>query len=73
LGALTIAGKYLNPLPAAKAPAYHQDASTILEGQSTSNDGAGWLYNNRAADPNLGSVYVNCTHTDTKGSVWTTY
>jgi prepilin-type N-terminal cleavage/methylation domain-containing protein len=73
LATLTIAGKYLNPVPQAKAPNYHQDTSGVTEGASSSDDGAGWLYNNLAADPNLGSVYVNCTHTDSKGSIWTSY
>ena len=73
LGALTIAGKYLQPVPNAKEPNYHNDTSVAIQAASTSNDAAGWLYNNLATDPNLGSVFVNCTHTDTKGSVWTTY
>jgi prepilin-type N-terminal cleavage/methylation domain-containing protein len=73
LASMTVNGKYLNPVPNAKAPNYHTDSSTVLEAQSSANDAGGWLYNNLAADPNLGSVYVNCTHTDTKGSIWTTY
>ena len=73
LASLTIAGKYLNPVPVAKAPNYHTDTSGVLEGVTSATDAGGWLYNNVAADPNLGSVYVNCTHTDTKGTIWTVY
>ena len=73
LASMTIAGKYLNPVPSARAPNYHPDTSTVLEGASSSNDGAGWLYNNINGDANVGSLFVNCTHTDTKGSIWTTY
>ncbi len=72
LASLTIAGKYLSSVPVAKAPNYHSDSSTINNATS-SNDGGGWSYNNTVGDANLGTVWVNCTHTDTKGSVWTTY
>ena len=73
LAAMTIAGKYLNPIPSAKAPNYHADSSVVTEGVSSSADGGGWLYNNLSGDSNIGNLFVNCTHTDTKGSIWTTY
>ena len=69
---LTIAGKYLTAIPQAKAPNYHSDGSAVTA-QTQSNDGAGWSYNNTTNDANMGTVWVNCTHTDTKGSTWTTY
>ncbi len=73
MASLTVAGKYLSAVPVAKAPNYHPDTSTILQNVTTANDGGGWVYNNVTGDPNLGTVWVNCTHTDTKGSIWTTY
>ena len=69
---LTINGKYLQVIPIAKAPNYHGDSSAIAN-QTVSNDAGGWGYNNVTGDPNIGSVWVNCTHTDTKGSPWTSY
>ncbi len=72
LSALTVAGKYLAAVPAAKAPNYHVDSSVdVLE--ASGDDAGGWAYNNLAGDANLGTVFVNCTHTDTKNSVWTSY
>ena len=73
LAALTVAGKYLNPVPVAKAPNYHPDSSTVAQGVTSAADAAGWTYNNVTGDSNLGSMFVNCTHTDTKSSVWSTY
>src|SRR5882672_7157395 len=70
LTSLTISAKYLAEVPQAKAPNYHSDLSTPVEGVSSSNDAGGWVFNNITGDPNLGSLMVNCTHTDTKGSVW---
>ncbi len=75
LTALTISGKYLGTIPSAKAPNYHSDAATVvlLSAAATPSDAGGWYYYDTASNANVGNVLVNCTHTDTKGSVWTTY
>jgi prepilin-type N-terminal cleavage/methylation domain-containing protein len=71
---LTIAGKYLTAIPNAKTPNYHPDSSAVTDGVAVNDAaGGGWLYNNVTGDANMGTVGVNCTHTDTKGSVWTSY
>ncbi|HXT02418.1 MAG TPA: type II secretion system protein [Elusimicrobiota bacterium] len=74
---LTVGGKYLSALPLAKTPNYHQDSGAETDGVlvvgSAITDAGGWSYNNVAGDSNVGSLAVNCTHTDTKGSVWTAY
>ena len=72
MASLTIAGKYLQVVPMAKVPNYHGDISTVALTQ-TANDKAGWAYNNLTTDANIGNALVNCTHTDSKGSIWTTY
>ena len=72
LASMTVAGKYLASVPVAKAPNYHTDASTLLEATAIT-DASGWMYDNIVTDPNLGTLWVNCTHTDTKGTTWTTY
>ena len=72
LPALTVAGKYLATIPVAKAPNFHADSSVVTD-QTTANDGAGWSYNDTTTNANFGTLWVNCTHTDTKGSIWTTY
>jgi len=71
--AMTIGGKYLSSIPTAKAPNYHPDsAGERLESAGATNDAGGWYYRNVDGTDN-GNVLVNCTHTDTKGSVWTSY
>ncbi|MBI2071761.1 MAG: gamma-glutamyltransferase [Gemmatimonadetes bacterium] len=64
-----------SPIPKAKAPNYHQDLASMVENSGTLaiTDGAGWAYVNAPGDSNFGTVWVNCTHTDTKGSIWTSY
>jgi type II secretion system protein G len=73
---LTIAGKYLSAVPKAKTPNYHSDTSGEVDGTLTVDDAVNtgqWAYVNVIGDSNLGSMLVGCTHTDTKGSVWTSY
>ena len=72
MASLTLSGKYLQSVPVAKAPNYHGDTSTVIL-TSAANDGKGWAYNNVAGTADYGNVLVNCTHTDSKGSVWTAY
>jgi len=74
MASMTIAGKYLTVIPNAKAPNYHADTNTTGQGAlSALADGGGWYFVNAATDANIGNVLVRCTHTDTKGSVWTAY
>jgi len=79
VSALTIAGKYLTVLPNAKAPNYHADSSVPVladaaaEVTAGATGAGGWWYIAVQTDANIGAVMVNCTHTDTKGSVWTVY
>ena len=70
LAAMTVNGKYLTAIPYAKAADYHRDTSVENNNpMGTVNDAGGWAY----GDPVDGLLLVNCTHTDTKGSVWSTY
>ena len=73
---LTSNGKYLSSIPFAKVADYHTDQSTELDGESAGcvpNDTGNWFYISYQLDTNVGQLVVNCTHTDTKGSIWTTY
>jgi prepilin-type N-terminal cleavage/methylation domain-containing protein len=72
---LTVNGKYLTAIPQARAPDYH-NATTNEEIYSVFapvDDTGGWKFDDVASDSNYGTVFVNCTHTDTKGTVWTSY
>ena len=72
LDVLTLNAKYLPAVPAAKGLADHPESNAVTLGAS-SDDSGGWTYNNVGGDARYGSVVVNCTHTDTKGSVWSSY
>jgi general secretion pathway protein G len=72
--ALTMSSKYLSAIPVAKTPSYHPDNSTEYDKTGiATNDAGGWIFNNVTTDPNVGALNVNCTNTDTKGSVWSSY
>ena len=72
---MTISSKYIVTLPAAKSPNYHPDSSAIFLGSTAGGwqDVGGWIYDSVPSDSNYGSIYVACTHTDTKGMFWTSY
>src|SRR5262249_33147646 len=73
---LTVGGKFLPELPQAKTPSYHVDSSAVLAGASQTvvvTNVGGWAYVNNSTDSNWGNIWVNCTDTDSKGSVWTSY
>ncbi len=70
---LTVNGKYLSAVPKAKTPNYHGDSSAFTMASVVGDGAPGWRYDNVAADANYGTLWVNCSHTDSKGSVWTTY
>jgi len=69
---LTVSGKYLSTIPSAKTPNYHGDSAALTNGTGYS-DGGGWSYNATVSDANYGHLWVRCTHTDSKGTVWTSY
>lgn len=68
----TLIPRYLKAVPAAKLPGYHQDSSVVIYG-AVPDDTGGWLYNNVLNSQNYGAAWVNCTHTDAKGNIWTSY
>ncbi len=72
---LTIGGKYLSVIPVAKTPNYHSDRSAVYLGTFAGGfqDLGGWIFDSGISDQYYGIIWVDCTHTDTKGSVWTFY
>ena len=72
LTALTLNDKYIQTIPVSKMPNYHADLSAVLLA-SVADDAGGWLYNNVFGSQSYGSTFVNCTHTDSKASVWSSY
>lgn len=72
LSALAVNGKYLAEVPKARLPNYHGDATSIVN-TATADDNGGWAYRDSPTDPQAGTVFLNCTHTDSIGAVWTSY
>ena len=77
LASLTTNAKYLASIPNAKTPNYHPDGGAVvaISSVTTGNltDVGGWIYVNNNGSTDWGTLLVNCTHTDTKGNLWTTY
>src|SRR5687768_13350738 len=66
--ALTLGSKYLKDMPFIQIPkpGNHGNFASVT---STLSDAGDWLYMSSTE----GHVAVNCTHTDTKNSVWSTW
>ncbi len=78
LGSLTASAKYLSAIPNANTPNYHSSTSgvTAISSNTATNfsaEAGGWAYVNNNASTDWGTLVVDCTHTDTKGNLWTTY
>jgi prepilin-type N-terminal cleavage/methylation domain-containing protein len=72
LASLTIATRYLPVINPAKAPPMHADSLGVLT-ETTPTDTGSWSYNNDPNNISWGRLTVGCTHTDSKGTVWTTF
>ncbi|MBI4345540.1 MAG: type II secretion system protein [Elusimicrobia bacterium] len=75
LAALAVNKKYIAEIPRAKAPNYHNDRATANQDAAATvvTDAGGWAYVNHPGDADFGTLWVNCSHTDTRGGVWTSY
>ena len=65
--------KYLQRLPEIEVPFFHPDSNAVRLSAAAANDAGGWQYNNVSTDSNFGTLWINCTHTDTSQTVWTAY
>jgi prepilin-type N-terminal cleavage/methylation domain-containing protein len=78
LTVLTDNAKYIPAIPVAKLPASanlnigHTD-STAVTGETLPSDAGGWSYDNVGGDQNWGKISAACTHSDSRGVLWTTY
>lgn len=76
LAALTANGTYISVIPPTKLPGTpHQDSNAVSVGASTGTaltDSGGWAYVNDPDSKHYGTVFVNCSHADSKGSAWNT-
>lgn len=72
LDAVTVSGKYMSAIPKVRRLGAHPDSAYVNYG-TRPDDAGGWLYDNVPGDKNYGTLWINCTHTDRRGAVWTTY
>lgn len=69
-------GKYIDAIGASRQPPYHNTGSLVtLTGAVTDNGNWGYQNNRTPASgqEGWGDLWVNCTHTDSKSGVWSTY
>jgi len=61
-------------LPEAILPPHHPGSSRVKYAKSKGDidDKGGWIYITNKADKHYGEVFVNCTHPDSAGVIWST-
>ena len=70
LSDLTKEGKYLSELPAVGLSGQHAKSARV---GALTDDTGGWVHSSWPGDPREGSVWINCTHTDNRGTSWSAY
>jgi prepilin-type N-terminal cleavage/methylation domain-containing protein len=65
---LTAGSRYLQELPYIQIPQSAYAHSRLNTESNAVSDGGNWYYNAK-----VGHVAVNCTHTDTKTTLWSTW
>lgn len=74
----TLVPKYLKELPLITVPSRHAATRNVYCHEDPvpghEHDGRGYMYNGRTStDPQYGTVWIACTHTDLQSRPWTTY
>ncbi len=76
LASLTANGTYISVIPPAKLPGTpHPDSNAVSVGASTGTaltDAGGWAYVSDPDSQQYGTIFVNCSHADSKGAAWNT-
>ena len=72
---LAAGGRFLKSFPKALIPPHHTASNSVSLGAGTVgiNDVGGWAYSNLSSDSEFGHLWVNCTHTDSKGTAWSSF
>ena len=73
LAVLAENSRLLPRIPLIEVPFFHPDSAETRLAAGAPNDAGGWHYNNVSTDVDFGTLWVNCSHTDTLSSVWTSY
>ncbi|HBL17896.1 MAG TPA: hypothetical protein DD417_14385 [Elusimicrobia bacterium] len=68
--AMVRAGR-LSAVPKADLLPYHEPSDAVLEAAEPDDQG-GWRFDKASGDP-ARMVFVNCTHTDSRGTPWSSY
>jgi type II secretory pathway pseudopilin PulG len=71
----TLTPKYMSVLPKIELANYHFVTNLVSNvTAATVNDSGEWMYDGAGpADLQWGQIWIDCTHTDTKGDLWSAF
>ena len=67
-----VRGGYLASIPAVSVMGRHARSARVRE-VGVTDDSGGWTYSNWPGAARQGEVWINCTHTDSRGKSWDSY
>lgn len=70
---MTPGSKYLTGIIPMYTASHGSSESVAYSSAGDTGDSGGWDYLNNTSNASWGKVWVDCTHTDNKGTVWTSY
>lgn len=70
----TLIPKYIKQIPECSLPPHHA-ASTAVTNDTTigDTDEGFWQYNNDESDTNWGDIWIECSHADSSGAMWSSF
>lgn len=71
--ALMIGGKYLFEMPKVQDTPHPPTNAVELYRLRMSRDTGRWGYVNNPSDAQWGTVFIDCTHTDSRGKTWSAF
>jgi type II secretion system protein G len=72
LSDLAVDAKYIKEIPSANGLEHHPNSATATN-LTDADDSGGWGYIDDTSHSEYGWAYINCTHTDEKGTTWSAY
>ncbi|MBI5624460.1 MAG: type II secretion system protein [Elusimicrobia bacterium] len=70
---LLVDGKYLAVIPTLEGLPHAPSNTVTLYRSRTPGDTGGWGYVSDPSDADRGRIFIDCTHTDSKGKAWASY
>ena len=70
---LLVGGKYMGTIPQVQLAPHPKTRAVTYHATRSPLDTGGFGYVNNPYDPDYGTLWLDCTHTDPRGAAWASY